>query len=171
LPNPVTEQPVPLPAPLNRLPPGGHRFGTEQLEESNSIVFSWSAVPGADAYIFTLFQATTGSPASAGSPDSTGSPDSADGRWQIIRIPPGNRRDWTLENIAALGNGTFFWQVEAVNIGSSGTIERRGRIAENSFVIDIPRPGRVQVENPGTLYDIPRSGRVQIEAPGTLYDN
>jgi hypothetical protein len=131
--NPVTEEPepvsepVPLPAPLNRLPPGGHRIGIEQLKESNSIVFTWSAVPGADAYIFTLFQ------------------DTDNGRRQIIRIPPGNRRSRTLENLEALGDGTFFWQVEAVNISSSGTVERRGRIGENSFVIDIPRSGMVEI--------------------------
>jgi hypothetical protein len=145
--SPVTEQPepVPLPAPLDRLPPGGHRFGIEQLEELNSIVFSWSAVPGANAYIFTLFQ------------------DTDNGRRQIIRIPPLNRRDWTIENVAVLGNGTFFWQVEAVNTSYEGTVVQRGRIEENSFIIDIPRPGRVQVENPGTLYEIPRPGRVEIK--------
>jgi hypothetical protein len=126
LPNPVTEQPVPLPAPLNRLPSTGHRIGIEQLKESNSIVFSWSATPGANAYIFTLFQ------------------DTDNGRRQIIRIPPGNRRNWTLDNLKALGDGTFIWQVEAV-IVSEGTVERRGRIAENSFVIDIPRSGTVEV--------------------------
>jgi hypothetical protein len=127
--DPVTTQPdsAPLPAPLDRLPPTGHRIGIEQLKESNSIIFSWSGVPGANAYIFSLFQNTAG------------------GRRQIIRIPPGDRRDWTLENLEALGDGTFIWQVEAVNV-SAGTVERRGRIAENSFVIDIPRSGMVQVE-------------------------
>jgi hypothetical protein len=127
--DPVTEQTesVPLPAPLNRLPPTGHRIGIDQLKESNSIVFSWSGVSGANAYIFTLFQNTD------------------NGRRQIIRIPPGNRRDWILENLEALGDGTFFWQVEAVNINSAGTVERRGRIAENSFVIDIPRSGMVEI--------------------------
>jgi hypothetical protein len=136
LPEPVTEraEPVPLPAPLNRLPPGGHRIGIEQLKESNSIVFSWSAVQGANAYIFTLYQ-------------NIGS-----GRRQIIRVPPGSRRSWTLENLATLGRGDFIWQVEAVNISPTGTIENRGRVGENTFIIDIPRPGPVQIEDPGTLY-------------------
>jgi hypothetical protein len=57
-----------------------------------------------------------------------------------------------LENLAVLGRGTFIWQVEAVNRNSAGTIEQRGRVGENSFIIDIPRPGRVQIEDPGTLY-------------------
>jgi hypothetical protein len=130
-----TEQPVPvLPEPLNRLPPQGHRIGFEQLNESGSIDFTWSEVSGANAYIFTLFQNVSG------------------GRRQIIRGQPRNYTRWTLENIAALGNGTFIWQVEAVNITAAGTIMQRGRIVENSFVIDIPRPGQVQMEDPGTRY-------------------
>jgi hypothetical protein len=126
--NPVTEllEPALLPAPLDRLPPEGYRIGIEQLKESNSIVFTWSAVQGADAYIFALYK------------------DANDGRRQIIRGQPGNRRNWTLENLEALGDGTFIWQVEAVNV-SAGTVERRGRIAENSFVIDIPRSGMVEI--------------------------
>jgi hypothetical protein len=133
--DPVTAQPdsAPLPAPLNCLPPTGHRIGIEQLKESNSIVFLWWGVRGAKGYIFLFFQNT------------------GNGRRQIIRIPPGDRRDWTLENLEALGDGTFIWQVEAVNV-SAGMVERRGRIAENSFVIDIPRSGQVQVEAPEILY-------------------
>jgi hypothetical protein len=138
LPSQVSTEPqvlVPLlSAPLNLQPPEGHRIGIEQLKESNSIIFTWSAVQGADAYIFTLYKVADG------------------GRRQIIRVPPGNRRNWTLENLETLGDGTFIWQVEAVSRSSTGTIERRGRIVENSFIIDIPRSGMVQVEDePGTL--------------------
>jgi DNA-binding CsgD family transcriptional regulator len=115
-----------LAAPLNLQPPEGHRIGIEQLKESNSIVFAWSAVPGADAYIFTLYKIIDNE------------------RRQIIRGQPGNRRNWRLENLETLGDRTFIWQIEAVNI-SAGTIERRGRIAENSFVIDIPRSGMVEI--------------------------
>jgi hypothetical protein len=134
LPNPVPEPAPLLPAPLNRVPPTGHRIGIDQLKESDRIVFSWSAVPGANAYIFTLYQNT------------------GNGRRQIILVPPENRQNWTLENITALGNGTFIWQVEAVNRNSTGTIDERGKIAENSFTIDIPRSGQVEIEDPGTLY-------------------
>jgi hypothetical protein len=133
-PEPVTESAPVFPAPLNRLPSTGHRIGIDQLKESDRIVFSWSAVTGANAYIFTLYQNT------------------GNGRRQIIQVPPENRQNWTLENITALGNGTFTWQVEAVNRNSTGTIEERGRIGENSFTIDIPWPGEVRIEDPGTLY-------------------
>jgi hypothetical protein len=135
LPERATEQPAPLPPPLNRQPSTGYRIGIEQLKESDSIVFSWSAVQGANAYIFTLFEQT------------------ASGRRLIISRPPESRRSWTLENLATLGRGTFVWQVEAVRVSSTGTIERRGSIVENSFVIDIPRSGLVEVEVPGIQHE------------------
>jgi hypothetical protein len=127
--------PIPLlPAPENLQPPGGYRIGIEQLMESDSIVFSWSAVRGANAYILTLYE------------------DTANGRRQVIRVPPETRTTWTLESLAVLGRGTFVWQVEAVNRNSAGVIEERSRIGESTFIIDIPRPGQLQAEDPGTLY-------------------
>jgi hypothetical protein len=102
--------------------------------ESESIDFSWSAVQGANAYILTLLGETE------------------NGRRQIIRRPPENSTRWTLDNLAALGRGRFVWQIEAVNRGSAGAVEQRGRIGEGSFVIDIPRPAQIEIEDPGTLY-------------------
>jgi hypothetical protein len=128
---------VPMPllsAPANRRPSAGYRVGIDQLKESYSIAFSWSAVQGANAYIFTLYE------------------DTGNGRRQIIRTQPLNRANWTLENLTTLNRGTFIWQVEAVNRSSTGTIEQRGRIGENSFIIDVPRPSQVRIEDPGTLY-------------------
>jgi hypothetical protein len=57
-----------------------------------------------------------------------------------------------LENIRTLENGTFVWQVEAVNRGASGAIEQRGRIGGKTFILDIPNPGPVNVIDPGVLY-------------------
>jgi hypothetical protein len=133
--------PIPLlPAPGNLQPPEGHRIGIEQLMESDSIVFSWSAVQGANAYVFTLHKATEGSP-------DTGN------EWrQIIIRPPENSTGWTLDNLGTLGRGSFSWKIEAVNRGSAGTIEQRGGIGEGSFTIDIPRPALIEIEDPGTLY-------------------
>jgi hypothetical protein len=132
-PAPAREQPL-LPAPQNLQPSGGYRIGIEELKTQNAIVFSWSAVQGANAYIVTLYE------------------ESANGRRQIIRRPPENRTSWTLENLSTLGRGNFVWQVEAVNRNSSNVIGRRGGIGEGTFIIDIPRPGRIQIEDPGTLY-------------------
>jgi len=127
--------PIPLlPAPGNRQPAAGSRIGIDQLRNQRRIVFRWEAVPGANAYIFTLSQQTSG------------------GRRQIIRTEPENRTSWTLENISVLDRGTFVWQVEAVNRGRNNVIEQRGRIADNSFVLDVPLPGPVKIEDPGILY-------------------
>jgi hypothetical protein len=123
-----------LPAPGNLRPAGGSRIGIEQLKQSNRIVFSWSAVQGANAYIFTLYEQT------------------GTGRRQIIRRPPQTRTSWTLDNLAPLGRGAFVWQVEAVNRNSASVIEQRGRIGEGTFTLDVPAPGTVHFEDPGTLY-------------------
>jgi hypothetical protein len=127
--------PIPLlPAPRNLQPPASHRVGIEQLRESNGISFSWSSVQGANAYVLTIYEGT------------------GNGRRQIVRRPPVNNTRWTLDNLATLGRGTFSWQVEAVSRSSAGTIEQRGRTGEGSFIIDIPRPGLIEIEDPGILY-------------------
>jgi hypothetical protein len=123
-----------LPVPLNRLPAQGHVIGVPQLRAQRNIVFSWSAVPGANAYIFALYQQT---PA---------------GRQQVIRTAPQTGTTWTLDNISVLNRGTFVWQVEAVNRALNNAIEQRGQIAENTFILDVPLPGPVQIEEPGIFY-------------------
>jgi hypothetical protein len=118
--------PIPvLPAPQNRLPVDGQHIGIEELKKVN-IDFSWAAAEGANAYIFILYQET------------------GNGRRQIARMGPENRNSWTAD-IKTLGRGNFVWQVEAVNIGRNNVIEQRGRAGENSFVVDIPRPGPVRM--------------------------
>ena len=127
-------QPIPLlVAPGNRRPPERHLFNIEQLRTQRNIVFSWSPVQGANAYIFTLFEQT------------------AAGRRQINRATV-TSTSWTLENISVLDRGTFIWQVEAINRNNSNTIEQRGSLGINSFTIDIPAPRPVHMEDPGVLY-------------------
>ncbi|MDR0300801.1 MAG: FecR family protein [Treponema sp.] len=118
--------PIPLlPSPGNRLPAEGQRIGIEELKEVN-INFSWSAVEGANAYIFTLYE------------------DTGSGRRQITQVGPENRTS-CVADIKTLGRGDFVWQVEAVSTGLNNVIEQRGLPGENSFVIDIPRPGPVRI--------------------------
>ena len=127
--------PIPLlPPPLNRMPVTGYRIGIEQIRNQRTVDFNWTAVQGANAYIFILYQL------------------SENEKRQIIRTEPVNRTAYTLNNIAMLDSGIFYWQVEAVNVGRSGTIEQHGRPGESSFIVDIPVPGPVQMEQPGILY-------------------
>jgi hypothetical protein len=118
--------PIPLlAAPTDCLPAEGYRVGIEELKKI-TINFRWSIVPGANGYIFTLYQET------------------GKERKQITQTAPESRISYTAD-IKTLGRGNFVWQVEAVNVGQNNVIEQRGSPAENHFVIDIPRPGPVQI--------------------------
>ena len=128
--------PVPdplLPVPRNMTPEQGYRIDIERLKEQRSVIFRWSPVPGANAYIFSIFEQTPY------------------GRQPVMRTSPENRTEWILESISELYRGAFVWQVEAVIIGSDGEIVRRGTAGESSFVIDIPQP-EVHANKPGVLY-------------------
>jgi len=122
-----------LPSPQNLQPITGTIFGLQDFRSQRSIVFSWSAVQGANAYIFTLYQQTTS------------------GRRQIVNQTI-NRTSYTLTDLRLLDRGTFIWQVEAVNIGRANAIEQRGAVGESTFIIDFPSSAPLQVEDAGILY-------------------
>jgi hypothetical protein len=131
---PPAPAPLPLlPVPANREPANNYRIGIEQVKTQRNIVFRWAAVSGANAYILTLYE------------------QAGNGRRQINRVTVTNPV-WTLENIDALGRGTFVWQLEAVSRNSGGVITRRGTTGENTFTVDIPLPRPVQIDDPGVLY-------------------
>jgi len=118
--------PVPLlPAPAERQPADGYRIGIEELQKV-TLHFRWSAVQGANRYIFTLYQEITG------------------GRRQITQIGPENRTAWSTD-IKALGRGNFIWRIEAVNAGYNNIVDQRGIPMESRFVIDIPRADPVKI--------------------------
>ncbi|MDR2964530.1 MAG: FecR family protein [Treponema sp.] len=116
-----------LSAPQNLQPASGRRYTMSDLQAQRTINFSWRAVQGADAYIFTLFHQTDG------------------GRRQILRTQPINYPQYILDDLRILDRGTFIWQVEAITTGAGGLINRRGNIAESSFFMDILLPGSIQV--------------------------
>jgi hypothetical protein len=126
--------PIPvLPAPGNLQPANGNRIGVEQLKTQRNIAFSWSAVQGANGYIVTLYQETNG------------------GRRRITGTEqPVNRANWTLDKLSVLDRGSFIWQVEAVNT-AGGRIDQRGKLEENTFIIDIPRPEQVRTGEPSIV--------------------
>ncbi|MDR2964271.1 MAG: hypothetical protein LBU88_00650 [Treponema sp.] len=137
-PPPAPPAPPPrLAAPQNMLPVRGTRYETNELQNLRRINFSWSSVPQATAYIFTLYQQT---PA---------------GRRQIVQTDPITRTNYSMENLRVLDRGTFIWQVEAVRTGSGNTIARRGTIGESTFILDFQVPGEIelQVEDLGIQHD------------------
>jgi len=126
--------PIPLlPSPQNIRPVTRTILGLQEFRSQRTIDFSWSAVQGANAYIFTLYQQT------------------ASGRRQIIGQTI-NRTSYTLTDLRLLDRGTFVWQVEAVNIGRANAIEQRGAIGESTLIIDFPSSAPLQVEDTGILY-------------------
>ncbi|MCL2809560.1 MAG: hypothetical protein FWD24_05795 [Treponema sp.] len=131
VPEPVIIQP--LPAPLNRQPVNRYTIEPNEFRNLNSIVFRWSPVSGANAYIFTLLHQT------------------ASGRRQIVRSGFLTNVSYTLTNKNLLDRGTFIWQVEAINRTGS-EINRRGYIGENILILDIPVPEPVQPHVTGRLY-------------------
>jgi hypothetical protein len=133
-PRPVSAPVALLPVPQNPQPAQRTTFGFEQLQSQRSIEFRWSAVQGANAYIFTLYRQIT------------------NGRRQVFSTTINNGTRYTLDNLRMLDRGTFIWQVEAVRMGRGNVIERHGRTADNSFIIDFPAPSPVQIEDAGILY-------------------
>jgi hypothetical protein len=136
---PVTEAPaaVPaesqllLPAPTGMLPANRFVAGPAQLEKRR-LDFSWNAVPGANAYIFTLLEET------------------AQGRRRILSIE-GRQSSYSIEDLRLLERGSFVWQVEALRRNGS-RIEQRGRPGESRFTVDIPVPENPRVRDTGVLY-------------------
>ena len=109
-----------LPEAANRRPVNGNRVRVNVQGMRRSMVFDWWEVSGANAYIFSLFY------------------DGENGREEIVTSNPSSRNFWTLPDNRILKKGTFFWQVEAVNMNEDGTIGQRGRIGENFFIVDVP---------------------------------
>ena len=130
---PPPPPPPPFSIPANRLPANGQVYRIEQLRAQRNIVFSWSQVQGANAYIIIVLERT-----------STGQ--------RVISRETVTEARWTLDNLSLLGRGTFYWQVEAIYRNVSGEITRRGRTGENSFSVDVPSPRPVQMDSPGVLY-------------------
>ena len=129
-------QPIPLlPAPGNRRPESGYRIGAEELRQQRNIVFRWSAVEGATSYVLRIYMQTS------------------QGRRQIFITEPTGQLNFTFDNLRLLENtGNYVWQVEALRRNSQGVIEQRGRPGENTFTLNVPRPGQVRTRDTGVLY-------------------
>jgi len=106
-----------LPFPLNLQPNAGSVFILEEIRSGGSIVFSWQAVQGANAYIFYLYRQT-------------------ESEQQLVRTNLVYTSQYAMKNTAVLDRGIFIWRVEAVYIGRGNRIERSGRQGESSFVVE-----------------------------------
>jgi len=135
-PAPRQAQPVTLlPPPANRRPASGYGIGEQELRQQRNIVFSWNAVEGATSYILTIYKETPS------------------GRAQIFRTEAMRQLSYTFSSLSLFDyTGSYVWQVEALYYNSQGLIERRGQPGENTFTLNVPRPGRIQAGDTGILY-------------------
>ena len=125
-----------LPAPENRQPESGYRIDAELLQQQRNIVFSWNPVGEATAYVLTIYRETT-----------------QGGRREIFKTEPIEQLSYTFENLELFDNtGNYVWQVEALRRSSQGIIEQHGQLRENTFTLNVPRPGQVKTGNVGVLY-------------------
>jgi len=134
-PRQIRVQPIPLlSTPGNRLPSSGFILGPEELSKREGVVFSWSRVEGANAYIVSIMK------------------DGFPRKQQILQTDPIMDLTYTFYDYSVFDDsGTFFWQVEAISY-KDGIVEQRGTPGENKFTLDVPRPGRVKTKKTGVLY-------------------
>jgi len=134
-PRQIHVQPIPLlPAPGNRLPGSGFVIGPDELRQRESIVFSWSRVEGANAYILSILK------------------DGFPRKQQLFQTELIRELTYTFNDYSLFNDsGIFYWQVEAVSY-RDGVVEQRGTPGENKFALDVPRPGRVKTKKTGVLY-------------------
>jgi hypothetical protein len=118
-----------LPAVTDRWPENNYRIGPAQIRQSRSLTFRWKEASGANAYIFTLREASGGN---------------------ILSTETLAGTSYTLD-LRRLDRGNFLWQVEAVR-QNRGIVEQRGTVAGNRFTLDIPLPGNPRLRETGPLY-------------------
>jgi len=99
-------------------PAKGADFSLEELRSGENITFSWTAVQGANAYIFYLYRQT------------------ASEQPQVIRTNLVYAPSYTMTNSRVLSSGTFIWKIEAVYVGRGNVIERSGTQGESSFTVN-----------------------------------
>jgi hypothetical protein len=129
-----TVRPIP---PLDQAVPASPadnvQIGAAELRQNRRIDLSWNAARGANAYQVTIYR-------------------QADRARQnplfVSEILRTTRYSFT--NLAALDNGAFIWQVEALAVNGDGRVEQRGMPASRRFVINISIPQSKQLPDEET---------------------
>jgi hypothetical protein len=129
-----TVRPVPpLAQAVPASPADNAQIGAAELRQSRRIDLSWNAARGANAYQVTIYR-------------------QADRTRQnplfVSEILRTTRYSFT--NLAALDNGAFIWQVEALAVNAEGRVEQRGAPASRRFVINITIPQSKQLPDEET---------------------
>jgi hypothetical protein len=108
----------PLPAPAQRAPAEGHRFGPTELRSLDSLRFVWDAVPSATLYEFALYRGAEDVP--------------------VLRSPSLTEPAFHLDDFSVLDNGEYRWTVTAKTFDEKGELEQEGTGATSAFRIELP---------------------------------
>ncbi|MDR2478123.1 MAG: FecR family protein [Treponema sp.] len=131
-----TVLPLPLfPAPRQPSPGNGMVISLAQLTADRNITFSWRNVPGANAYIFSLFGV-------------------ADPPQLLLTASPDESLSFILQDLTLLmGHDSYLWQAEAVYRNAAGTIEQRGVIEQHTFSLEVSHSNSLQTRtHEGPMY-------------------
>ncbi|MDR1506620.1 MAG: FecR domain-containing protein [Treponema sp.] len=121
-----------LPPPSGMEPFDRYVLDAGAIQKSRRVLFGWNGVPGANSYIFTIFEETSGGP-------------------NFLFSVETARPSYVLDDLRLLERGSFVWRVEAV-VKNEDRIDRRGTPGENRFIVDVPLPGDPKIKEPGVLY-------------------
>jgi hypothetical protein len=123
----------PLPAPRGRLPASGAVVDASGLSAQGDLSLSWKAVPGADAYLVTLWRAR-------GSTDKSGVE-------PLLRSGLVSGTAWTIHDMVRRygGDSSYVWEIEAVALDHAGAISRRGSPARSVFTLRVAPPEATEV--------------------------
>lgn len=106
-------------------------YGAEYFKENKQITFNWSAVSGADRYLFTL--------------------KTKKGEVLVEEFLDKNITNYVLDDLSKLKITTLIWTVEAQSL-YEGELLQQGEITPTKFDIDLPKPNKVQVKDKGKRY-------------------
>jgi hypothetical protein len=108
----------PLPAPAQRSPTQGYRFGPTELRSLDSLRFTWDAVPSATSYDFALYRGEENVP--------------------VLRSTSLTENAFQLDDFSVLDNGNYRWTVTAKAFDKKGELEQDGTSATSAFRIELP---------------------------------
>ena len=115
-------------------------YGPKELRKMKGIEFTWQPVPQAGEYLFELFQDDQSAPAS-----------DAQLAVPVLRLHSAQPKA-SLNNMAILHRGAYFWQVRARTLDSGGEVEQDGLASRSRFVLDLPVLGAPKLPQGQAFY-------------------
>ncbi len=121
-----------LEKPVLVLPKPSKVFKASELAKTSAISFSWKPVKNASYYIITIRK----------------------GKKKIVSKNTGTSTNYKFTNLKLLSNGTFTWQVEAVQKIERNKTTLKSQSPWTKFRIDLPALDSIKLSDTGELYGL-----------------